>query len=241
MITSRENEKVKLLNSLKMKKARDKSGLCIVEGEKLVRECVNKGFAAGVFASEDYRGEIEPNEVLSNKLFDEITEFKTPKGVLAVAKIPNSGVITFPYLVLDNIQEPANVGAIIRSAVAFGFKSVISINSADAFSAKAIRASAGLSLFINIIEKTYNEFIAEFKSGAFGEKLILADLNGEEFALNDPNFGLILGNEGQGISPELKTLPHKTFTIKMNDFAESLNVAVAAGIIMKALNEFDNR
>jgi len=205
MITSKD------LIKLTQKKYRREMGLCIVEGEKLVREHGTK--AVAVFTRENL-----------GRDYEKITNLETPEGILAVVPIPKSSEITFPYLVLDNIQDPGNVGTLLRTALAFGFKTVFSINSADPFSQKVIRSAMGAQFNLNIIDG-FAEIPAE-------SVLYIADLKGKMCEKPSGKFGLVLGNEGRGISAEIKSLPHKIVTIPLNSATESLNVAVAGGIIM---------
>lgn len=210
----------KTLKKLTQKKHRLEMGLCLIEGEKLVREHKNRIVAV-----------FERGKDLTDKEFDDISGLDTPQNIFAVVPIPNCSIekLSFPYLVLDGIQDPGNVGTLLRTALAFGYNTVYAINCADVWSQKVIRSAMGAQFSLNIIPTSLDKF----KPHGY---LFIADLNGDnlsEINTTDKNFGLVLGNEGNGISPELKQLSHKIITIPMiKNGAESLNVSVAGGIIM---------
>ncbi|MCQ2382211.1 MAG: RNA methyltransferase, partial [Clostridia bacterium] len=129
-------------------------------------------------------------------------------------------------LVLDRVQDPGNMGTILRTALAFGFKTVFMIDCVDPYSPKVIRASSGMALRVNIIDTDYEHLP---KDAVY----YLADLDGDKpKPIHESNYGIVLGNEGQGINPIFYQMPHKVITIPMEQNCESLNVAVAGGIIM---------
>jgi len=226
------------LVKLTQKKYRREMGLCIVEGDKLVAE--HKHHAVGIFH--------EPK----------LSYLENGSGVLAVVPIPTATRVTFPYLVLDNVQDPGNVGTLIRTARAFGFDTIFSINSADVWSQKVIRAAAGTQFGMQIYECNFAEFKILYDTHLAHSKLLVADAPEKTPVANatpplkkgavssldpapflkggDPQgsgvFGLVLGNEGQGVGPEMRALPHEIVSIPMASGVESLNVAVAGGIIM---------
>jgi len=229
-ITSRENETYKNLLKLTSKKWRRQNGLCIIEGEKIVRDNLSR--VECVFARSVGRAAIAngPTQyVLSQQLFDEVSSLENSSGILAIVKIPTSRDITFPFLVLDSVQDPGNMGTLLRTAAAFGFETVFCIDCVDVWSQKVLRASSGVQFNLNIIETS--EFVKPQ-----GSVLTGADLN-HSAPLGHPrpaegNFGLVLGSEGRGISANLENQIDKFVTIPMRAGVESLNVAVAGGILM---------
>ena len=202
---------IKDLVKLTQKKYRREMGMCIIEGEKLVREHCDR--AVAVFTREQL-----------GKDFNRVTDLETPQGILAVVPIPKPTAVTFPYIVLDTIQDPGNVGTILRTACAFGYKTVFCINCADTWSQKVIRSAMGAQFELNIIEG--------FESIPKGSELYIADMSGTEIKKPTGKFGIAFGSEGQGISNKIKSMPHKIISIPMKNGTESLNVAVASGIIM---------
>lgn len=196
----------KILKKLLAKKYRQEFSLCILEGEKIIQDNLDK--VVKIFETDD------------------LQNLQTYAGRVAVAKIPQPTAPTTPFLVLDRIQDPGNMGTILRTALAFGFNTVYTIDSVDPYSPKVIRASSGMSLKLNIIATDYQNLPQD-------TLYYIADIaGGKPGPIKDKNFGIVLGNEGQGVSPELFKLPHKVFTIPMEAQCESLNVAVAGGIIM---------
>lgn len=208
----------KILKKLTQKKFRREFGLCILEGNKIIAD--NRDKIVKQFSQADL-----PKDILK-----EVKSLETYAGGIAAAKIPQPAEPTVPFLVLDNIQESGNLGTILRTAAAFGCRTVYAINCADPWSTKVIRGSSGMCLQLNIIECGYADLPDKV--------LYIADLNGDSIETVHPadrNFGIVLGNEGQGVSAEIYRRPHASVTIPMADGCESLNVAVAGGILMHAL------
>jgi len=136
-------------------------------------------------------------------------------------------------LILDQVTDPQNIGAIIRSACAFGYNTIFAVNSVYPYSYKAIPSSMGYIFDVNYIDTTYDELIKIKNDNII--TFISADMDGEIIdtpASIKENFAIIIGNEGQGISRELRNLSDKTFAIPMDNGVESLNASVSAGILM---------
>ena len=240
IITSRENETFKDLLKLTDKKWRRRMGLCIIEGEKVVRDNLHR--AEQIFIREKLPSKLEGwragrdgVSVLSDKLWGEISSLENDTGILATVKIPASREVTSPFLVLDGIQDAGNMGTLLRTAAAFGFGTVFCIDCVDVWSPKVLRASSGTQFGLNIVETS--EFMKPKDSFLVG-----ADLNGEgPFAVaaslrsSQRPFGIVLGNEGRGLSERVKTQVDRFVTIPMQPGVESLNVAVAGGILMYEL------
>lgn len=235
--SSKQNPKIKEIASLKEKKYRQKLGLYLVEGIKSVAEAIRmqKDVVKIVVAEDklgnfvDFKGEII---TVTNDVFNYLSDEVTPQGVMAVIKIPSltPKVPTGNCLLLDGVSDPGNLGAIIRSANAFGFKDIYLVNSVDAFSSKVVRASMSGIFSVNIYNGSYDECLQALK----GYQIIVADMDGEDVnSFIPPNkFVLVMGNEGNGVSAYLKGLASKTLSIPMRKECESLNVAVASAIIM---------
>jgi len=196
----------KILKKLLAKKYRQEFSLCILEGEKIINDHM------------DLVVKIFPEDTLKN--------LENYHGRVAVARIPKPTNPTTPFLVLDRIQDPGNMGTLLRTAFAFGFKTIYTIACVDPYSPKVIRASSGMGLRLNIIDTDYDHLPTDTLH-------YLADLGGNTpTPIKDTNYGIVLGNEGQGINPIFYQKPHQVVTIPMVDNCESLNVAVAGGIIM---------
>lgn len=238
MITSRQNGLVKRLRALRDKKQRDLSGEFVVEGVKSVRDAAESGaeisiVAATVKGAALIENAAFPIEILSDDVFSSVSEEVSPQGVLAIVKktVPPKE-ISGNAVFLDGVADPANVGAIIRSAAAFGYDNVLIAGGADAYSNKAVRASMGGIFRVNVYAGTREEMLA-----LISLPIIIADMHGETLGkISVPNgHCLCIGNEAHGVSERLKALADKTVAIPMGNGMESLNAAVSAGIIMYSL------
>ena len=238
IILSRQNPLVKELASLKEKKGRRRTGTFLVEGHKMVREAVASGMdVVRLILREDYAGETYglPAVLLGQDAFAAVCDEKTPQGIAAEVAIPLRSVQP-PQgrcLLLDGLQDPANVGAIIRTAVAAGYEDVYLAGCADPFSPKSVRASMSGVFFARIMQGTQEEIL----SAIAGMPVIAADMGGEDvFSYAAPEmFCLAVGSEGSGLSALVRSRADVTVRIPMDARTESLNAAVSAGILMYAL------
>lgn len=238
IILSRQNPLVKELASLKEKKGRRRTGTFLVEGHKMVREAVTSGMdVVRLILREDYAGETYglPAVRLGRDAFAAVCDEKTPQGIAAEVAIPLRSVQP-PQgrcLLLDGLQDPANVGAIIRTAVAAGYEDVYLAGCADPFSPKSVRASMSGVFFARIMQGTQEEIL----SAIAGMPVIAADMDGEDvFSYVAPEkFCLAVGSEGSGLSALVRGRADVTVRIPMDARTESLNAAVSAGILMYAL------
>ena len=238
IILSRQNPLVKELASLKEKKGRRRTGTFLVEGHKMVREAVTSGMdVVRLILREDYAGETYglPAVLLGRDAFAAVCDEKTPQGIAAEVVIPERSVQP-PQgrcLLLDGLQDPANVGAIIRTAVAAGYEDVYLAGCADPFSPKSVRASMSGVFFARIMQGTQEEIL----SAIAGLPVIAADMGGEDvFSYAAPEkFCLAVGSEGSGLSALVRGRADVTVCIPMDARTESLNAAVSAGILMYAL------
>ena len=238
LILSRNNPTVKQLASLKEKKGRREKGTFLVEGEKMVRECVKSGMEiVRLIVREDRAGETYslPTVTLGADAFSAICDEKTPQGIAAEVKLP-----VYPLeppkkscILLDGVADPANVGAIVRTAVAAGYEELYLIDCADPFSPKSVRASMSGVFFAKLMRGEREEVLKTL----VGVPLIAADMDGENvFSFVPPDkFCLCIGNEGSGLSEEVRGAASKTVKIPMGEHTESLNAAVSAGILMYEL------
>ena len=238
IILSRQNPLVKELASLKEKKGRRRTGTFLVEGHKMVREAVTSGMdVVRLILREDYAGETYglPAVRLGRDAFAAVCDEKTPQGIAAEVAIPLRSVQP-PQgrcLLLDGLQDPANVGAIIRTAVAAGYEDVYLAGCADPFSPKSVRASMSGVFFARIMQGTQEEILLAIE----GMPVIAADMGGEDvFSYAAPEkFCLAVGSEGNGLSELVRSRADVIVRIPMDARTESLNAAVSAGILMYAL------
>ena len=238
IIVSKNNPVVKSLSSLKEKKFRKESGTFLVEGGKMVSECAASGLEIVRLAvREDYTGKLPdlPVVVLGEDAFKAISDEKTPQGIAAEVRIPEY-LVKPPKkscLLLDGVADPANVGAIIRTAVAAGYEELYLADCADPYSPKSVRSSMSGVFFAKLMQGTREEILEALK----GVPMVAADMSGEDvFKFMPPEkFCLCIGNEGNGLSDSVRSRAKYTVKIPMGVHTESLNAAVSAGIIMYQL------
>ena len=234
--SSTNNEFIKSIKKLNEKKYRDNTNTFLVEGEHLVLEAIKNNLVKYVIVRDNYDFDYDNKIVVTDKVLKYISNLNTPSGIMAVCNKPNSKKLGSRIIVLDNIQDPGNLGTIIRSSVAFNFDTiVISNDSVDVYNSKVIRATQGMLFNVNIIVTDIKEFLNSIKDEY---KIIGTDVtNGKSVAdfKNVEKFAIIMGNEGQGISNDTKKLCSDFVYIPMNQDCESLNVGVAASIIMYEL------
>lgn len=231
-ITSLNNEKVIAWAKLKMKKYRDVEHLFIVESEHLVKEALKKGIVKEIISLEDYSADV-PVYTVTNEIMKRLTSLMSPPKVMAVCSYILPDDIKGRILILDRIQDPGNFGTIIRSAVAFNFKTIIVSNdTVDMYNDKVIRSSEGMIFNVNIIKDNLLDIIPVLKER--GYYIVGTDVNAGRTARNfkDRKCAFIMGNEGTGVSLEVKEQCDDFINIPMEKKCESLNVAVASSIIM---------
>lgn len=234
MITSTSNKQIIEDCKLKDKKYRDLSGKFLVEGFKLIEEGLKAGFAVDkIYSFGGVYFDHEKAVAVSENVIAKLSELKTPQKDVAVfykkelQKIPDCKYA----LLLDRIQDPKNVGAILRSAAASGFDFAYLVDSADPYSQKAIRASMGGVFKVNFESIAKEDVLDKISSYC----VMVADMDGENvFKCDIPkqNVLLCLGNEGQGLADYLMQRADKTLSIPMKNDVESLNAAVSASILM---------
>lgn len=240
VIVSKSNPLVKELVSLKEKKGRQKSKTFLVEGVKMVRECVAGGMQiVRLVVREDYAGETYslPAVTLGADAFAAVCDEKTPQGIAAEVRLPENALEppAGACIVLDEVSDPSNTGAIVRTAVAAGYPEIYCIGGADPYSPKSVRASMSGVFFAKIMRGTREEVLNALR----GVPLAAADMSGENaFTATLPEkFALCIGNEGGGLSEAVAARAQKTVRIPMGKHTESLNAAVSAGILMYLLKK----
>jgi TrmH family RNA methyltransferase len=263
VISSENNDRVKYLKKLYRKRQRKDQGKYILEGYRIIDEALQSRaeidtlYITPEFAitqkGKGLLARIEPDKVvfLEERLLNKLADTATPQGIIAIAieqdykledLFGNSGLI----LVLDRLQDPGNMGTIIRTAVAAGADGIITLKgSVDIYNLKVLRATMGAIFNIPII--TNMEF-AEFKEIIRGKGkeflLVSTDTSGEryytEYEYNKPVI-LVVGNEANGIRKEILKLSNLVIKIPIIGQIDSLNAAVAAGIVIYKILEKKNR
>ncbi len=241
LYSSLDNKKIKELKKLNIKKYRDTSNYFLVEGEHLVLEAYKKGYLRELILEENtnFSLPIETNYITHNVL-KSLTNLDTPQPILGVCeKKEKSDISGSKILILDNIQDPGNLGTIIRSAVAFNVDTlIISKNSVDIYNSKVIRASQGLIFHLNIVTCDLLEIIPKLKNIDY--KIFGTQVTGGKSLKSiekKKKFAIIMGNEGNGVSEEILSLCDEYLYIDMNKNCESLNVGVATSIILYELDK----
>lgn len=243
ILTSKNNPLIKETASLKEKKGRRELGLFLVEGRKMATECQKSRLEIErVFLSESYTGENPFPENLTVRVSDEVFRYlsdeKTPQGILCRVKTPDTTPVlpTGRCLLLDGVSDPGNLGTILRTANASGYEQVyLTPDCADPFSPKTVRASMSGVFFTSVYQGARADLLQILQD----TPIVIADMNGESvFTFTPPTkFALVIGNEGNGVSDEVRARASHTVKIPMRETQESLNAGVSAGIIMYILNK----
>ena len=240
IITSKANSVVKNAKKLHQKKYRKSAYL--IEGWHLFEEAVQAGVTIEkVFALESYRDQLAafPQTIwVSEEILLDLADTQTPQGIVAVIQKEEVGLPDLhqgKYLFLEDVQDPGNVGTMIRTADAAGFTGVIvSDKSADIYSLKTLRSMQGSHFHLPIYRMPLTSFVEEAKKSDL--PILATTLSRESKDYRElsslENFVLVMGNEGQGISSVMAESADQLVHIGMKGQAESLNVAVAAGILM---------
>ena len=243
VITSLDNEKVKMLKKLQKKKYRDEYNLFIVEGEHLAIEAFRAGVLEELILEEGTELPFpSPYGYYSREVLSKISALDTPSSVMALCrKRDRDGeeVEGNRILVLDDIQDPGNLGTIIRSALAFGVTTIVlSEETVDLYNPKVLRATQGMIFHTNIIVRNVYDWVRMIKASDFKVYGTCVDGGVDVKSLipdDKEKFVLIVGNEGNGVKRRILDLCDENLYIKMNADVESLNVAVATSILLYEL------
>ena len=232
MITSKDNAKIKELAKLKTSKYRNQTKTFLVEGKHLVSEAKASGLLIEAFSLDDIPGYTQVSADVMKKL----SSTDTLVSEVALCKMKEELPLDSKILILDKIQDPGNLGTLLRSAKAFSFNTVVlGEGTVDLYNEKVIRSSQGAVFKLNIIKKDLVEFIPTLNKYKVYGTNVRNGIDIKEVKDKD-NIALILGNEGNGISNEVNDLVKYNIYIKMDNM-ESLNVGVAGSIIMYELNK----
>lgn len=237
LITSVNNERIKELVKLKDKKYRDNNNLFFIEGYDIVLEAYKNKLIKELYVLDGTVVDMDiPVTYVSYEVMKKISDMGSVSEYYGVCYKKEEIRIGNRIIMLDNIQDPGNLGTIIRSAVAFNFDTVVlSKDTVDLYNPKVIRSTKGMLFNINIIVRDLEEFISELDGyTVYGTDVV----NGNNIKDEDvaSKVGLVIGNEGRGISDGVKKLCNKFIYIDMNNMCESLNASVAASILMYEVN-----
>lgn len=250
IIKSKDNNKIKYVRSLNTKKTRDEEKAFIVEGIKFVKEAIKEKahiiyliFSEGSMNKTEIKELVELNHDIEDKIvicqdnvFNSIADTINAQGVLAVIKRDDNPhhMVDYKFIVYcDRIQDPGNLGTIIRTLDAFG-PGLLILNKGcvDLYNPKVVRASAGAIFRVPFINAAQDdEMLQKLKSEGFVviSTVVESDVSFENIEKHE-KICVVIGNEGQGVSWEIRNNSHMNITIKMSGNAESLNASIAAGI-----------
>lgn len=233
-IESIHNQKVKEWIKLKEKKYRDEMGLFLIEGDHLINEAKKKDYIKELITLEESALASSANYIVTPEIMKKITSQVTASDAAAVCRKIKEQEPFGKILILDNIQDPGNLGTMIRSSVAFSYDTIIlSDDCVDVYNEKVIRSTEGMLFLVNILRKNLKEELPKLKEQHYkiygtnveeGKKL--KEITFEE------NIAVIIGSEGRGMDKTLQEYIDENIYIPMNEKCESLNAAISASIIM---------
>ena len=251
VISSKENELIKHIKKLKDKKERDLSNEYIIEGIKLIQEAIQEKAKIKqiIICEECEKAEAIPKEIMyeiaryeciyiSKKLYNYLTEVKTPQGILAVIeKESNERNIDYTQeiiVALDGIQDPGNLGTILRTVDSIGLTQIlVSKDTADSYNPKVVRSTMGAIFRVKIIEcEDLEKTLKEIKKHKF--EIVVTSLQTKN-SIYDIDYNkkvIVIGNEANGVQEKIQQLADKKVKIPMLGKTESLNASVATGIIL---------
>lgn len=251
-MTAPSGAELKLITGLARRKVRAKEGFLLAEGVRVVEELLAAGLTVRLAVTSPALGETERGRALAAALgtrgvpvravggarMHELAETRTSQGVLVVAEVPRAGLERLPVgdgvlLVLDGVQDPGNLGTLARSAAAFGCGGLVCLpGTVDPWNPKAVRASAGALFRLPVVMEAAAPALRWLSEG--GVRLVGADASGEpvESAALPSRIAVAVGNEGAGLTAEVASACDGFVAVPMPGGTESLNVAVATGILL---------
>lgn len=247
MISSVQNAQIKALQKRKKSsKIRNEDRLFLVEGIKMVTEAFRYSAVEQLYVSETFAQQQElsfdaPTEILSDRVFSQVSDTVTPQGILAVVKMPEHSLFSLlkkecvRLVLLENLQDPGNMGTIIRTAEGAGMDGVIlGEGCADLFSPKVVRATMGALFRVPCVSvASFQEMLGTLQKS--GIRVIATDLSANRQYREIDYTGrcaIVVGNEAKGITPETRKRADQTVRIPMEGSVESLNASVAAALMM---------
>ncbi len=252
-VESSDNNRIKLVRKLQNKKNRDAENKFVIEGINLVSEAVRRGIhpdfvmVSDVFDGGNFLQQLIDDESvtvceLPSQIFNKITDADNGVGILAVIdkkRIQLEDIESLPddanILVLDRLQDPGNIGTMIRTAVATGYGAIVLVKgTADVYSPKVLRSTAGMIFDIPIFVAADATELRDMTTDLGKKFVVTAVEGGKPYYEEDLQHGiaLIIGNEGNGVSDEIMALADVRVTIPMKGEIESLNAAISAAILM---------
>lgn len=234
MITSTSNKTIKELIKLKQKKFRDEYKCYLIEGEHLVEEAIKAKQVECLISTKEIKSDL-PIILVNDKVMEKLSFTKSPQSIMAKCKkeCTNDLIDGNRYLILDDLQDPGNIGTLIRTALAFSIDQVILSNKCvELYNDKLLRSMQGANFHISCIYRDLNEVIPELQKN--NVKIIGSALeNGKDMKIlkKSKKIAIVVGNEGNGMNKEILSKCDEICYIPINEI-ESLNVAIAGSIMM---------
>lgn len=235
LITSRDNSKVKHIRKLLDKKNSLKEGLFVIEGENLVSEAIKNNLLVELYVLDGSECKYDfKYDTLTLDVMKSISSLSSTPRLIGISKYINKNELGNRIVILDEVQDPGNVGTIIRNCVAFNIDTIIlSKGCVSPYNDKVLRSTGGMIYNINIIISDLDSIIDKIKENNI--KVYGTSLNSSislENMLKSDKFAIIFGNEGNGISENILKKCDMNIRIDMSDKCESLNVGVSSGIVL---------
>ncbi len=237
-ITSVTNDKIKSLLNLRKKNVRYEEQKFLVEGLHLSEEAYKNNLLEVVLSTDEFLLQRFSNVkqiLVSDAVINKLSTTTSPQNIIGVVKMKKQESFNSnKYVVLDDINDPGNFGTIIRTSLALGVKDIIvSTNTVDEYNEKTLRATQGAIFKANIVRMNLEEAYAKFKKDNIKIITTSLDTKQELKDLNKPeSFAVVLGNEARGISEISKNYSDESIIIPLQNDIESLNVAIAFGIVL---------
>lgn len=251
IISSPKNEKIKELVKLQTAKGRKKAGMYLLEGEHLVEEAIKERAQIKLIVVtgnrlEDYENLLAQTDVqvlvVSQDVFHKLSMTETTQGILAVVEIVKQEILPHKghLIVLDAVQDPGNLGTIVRTADAAGFDAVIlGTGSVDLYNDKVLRSMQGSHFHIPVFQANLQEYLPILKEKGVQVAVTALHRDSKDYTILQGaiDVAIVVGNEGQGVSDDVIDLADVVVTIPMFGKAESLNVAIASALLMYKTKE----
>lgn len=232
-----------LIKDLKKQK-RENSSLLFLDNFKIIKDALASGLKPKYILVSDESLNVWQNETVykvDHQTIEQLSDSKTPQGVVCILDYIQHTVEKpkTNFLVIDSLQDPGNVGTLIRTATACGFEYVYLLDSVKVTNSKLVRSSVGTIFQSKIASMTKDEFTKKCKE--WNLFLLMADMEGENIFKTDCKgiVGVVVGNEGQGVCNQIANLCSKTVKIPMKEGVESLNASISGAIIMYEIAKND--
>ena len=250
-ISSTKNEKIKELVKLQTAKGRKKAGMYLLEGEHLVEEAIKERAQIKLIVVtsnrlEDYQNLLAQTDVqllvVSQDVFYKLSMTETTQGILAVVEIVKQEMLPHKgrLIVLDAVQDPGNLGTIVRTADAAGFDAVVlGTGTVDLYNDKVLRSMQGSHFHIPVFQANLQEYLPILKEKGVQVAVTALHRDSKDYSVlqGATDVAIVVGNEGQGVSSDVIELADVLVAIPMFEKAESLNVAIASALLMYKTNE----